>query len=121
MDELTHCDHLSHIEGEYGIVANCIEIDRLFRLGAKVWLGQGTGGEGWHRFVFIGLARGGRYIEKWTPTFRFDYFRPAWIPPHLCSRIWGILGTRGTREEMTSIAKQLNVFAKNDRAAHPNR
>jgi hypothetical protein len=35
--------------GDYGIVANVVETDRLFRKGAKAWLANGTGGEGWHK------------------------------------------------------------------------
>lgn len=104
--------------GEYGIVANVYETDHLFPTGAKVWIGGGEGGQGWHRFRFVGRTRGGRIVEKWAPTFRFHNFRSAWIPDHLRGRVYYL---RGTREEMTDMALRLESFASEDRTAHPNR
>ncbi len=105
-------------EGDFGIVANVVEVDRLFRLGAKAWLADGTGGEGWERFKWIALARGGRRIEKWCPTWRFGNFRAAFIPPPLSKHIFYI---RGTRAEMEETAKQLADFADKLREKHPDR
>lgn len=103
---------------EYGIVANVIEPDRVLRKGAKVWLASGTGGEGWHRFEWIGRSRSGRIIEKWAPTFRFNNFRAAWIPEHLRTRVTYM---RGTKPEMEIRAKELNEWADEQRALHPGR
>lgn len=105
----------------YGIVANVSEPDRVFRMGAKAWLANGTGGEGWHRFQWIAMSRGGRALSKWAPTIRFSKFRAKWIPPHLDEHIWGTNGTRGTREQMESVASQLNSFVLEELEKHPNR
>lgn len=101
---------------EYGIVANVIESDKVFRVGDKCWLAGGTGGEGWSRFVWI--ANKGRMIERWVPTHRFDNFRAAWVPEHLRNQVYYM---RGTREEMESRARELCEFADKEREAHPNR
>jgi hypothetical protein len=106
------------MEGEYGIVANVVETDRIFRNGAKAWIADGTGGEGWERFKWIAHSRGGRIIEKWAPTVRFAQFRAKWIPEHLRDRICYL---RGTREEMETLAKQLCEDADRQRTEHPNR
>ena len=103
---------------EYGIVANSVETDRVFRLGAKAWLCGGTGGEGWDRFRWIAHSRSSRVIEKWAPTERFGNFRAAWIPEHLRERIWYIRGSRG---EMEKQAAALNVHADQLRAKMTNR
>lgn len=103
---------------EFGIVANVIETDRLARTGAKAWLIGGTGGEGWHRFVWHVMTRGSRYIEKWMPTHRMGNFRAAWVPEHLRDRVAYM---RGTRPEMETRAVELNKFADDLRATQVNR
>lgn len=103
---------------EFGIVANVIEPDRQLRTGAKVWLANGTGGEGWHRFEWIGLRHKGPPIQKWAPTFRFGKFRAAWVPEHLRDKVTYM---RGTREEMEARAAELNAFAESERQTHPQR
>lgn len=103
---------------EYGVVANVLETDRLFRKGAKAWLVGGTGGEGWHRFKWIALTRSPRRAEKWAPTTRFHNFRAAWIPDHMQDRVWYF---RGTREEIEELATKLNQFADREREQHPSR
>ena len=94
---------------EYGIVANCIEPDRVFRHGAKAWLAGGTGGEGLDRFQWIAISRGGRIVYKWAPTVRFGNFRAAWVPEHLRDRVYWM---RGTQEEMEKQAAELNAYAE---------
>lgn len=103
---------------EYGIVANSMEADRVFRLGAKAWLAGGTGGEGWDKFEWIAHSRGSRVVRKWAPTVRFGNFRAAWVPEHLRERIWYI---RGSRDEMEKTAAALNVHAEQLRAKMVNR
>lgn len=107
--------------GEFGIVANAMEPDRIFRSGAKAWIVTGSGGEGWDRFQWTAMSRGGRYVTKWAPIARFHNFRAAWIPPALSDVITGMMDTRGSREEMEHIAEQMNAFADEQRAQHPNR
>jgi hypothetical protein len=106
------------VSDEYGIVANSMETDKIFRLGAKAWLSGGTGGEGWHRFKWIAHSRGSRIVEKWAPTVRFGNFRAAWVPDHLRDRVWYM---RGTRDEMEKRASELNEFADDLRRKHVNR
>ena len=108
-------------DGEYGIVANVVEPDRVFRMGAKAWIAGGTGGEGWDRFEWIAHSRGSRIIMKWAPTVRFDKFRAAWIPEHLRDRITGMMETRGSRAAMEAQAAFLNRHAEQLRATMPNR
>ena len=100
------------MDNDYGIVANVAGVDRVFRKGAKCWLVWGTGGEGWYLFQWWGCSRGGRRIQKWSPTVRFTNFRAAWIPDHLKDRIVGYPCGRGTREEMEDLAEKLNEFVK---------
>jgi hypothetical protein len=104
--------------GEYGVVGNVKETDRVFRGGAKVWIAGGTGGEGAHRFEWIGMSRGGRIITKWAPTMRFSNFRAAWIPLHLRDQVRWV---RGDRPTMEAYAANLNTWAEEMRAEHPNR
>lgn len=103
---------------DYGIVANVMEPDRIFRTGAKVWLCGGTGGEGWTRFLWSGMSNSGRITMKWAPTFRFHKFRAAWIPDHMRDRV---LYITGSREEIEATAAKMTEFADTERAAHPNR
>lgn len=100
---------------EYGIVANVLEPDKVFRHEAKVWLIGGTGGEGWDRFIWLGLSRGGRRIQKWGPTKRFCNFRCAWIPDHVRESADGTFNMQGTRLQMSSIAASLEDFAASAR------
>lgn len=93
---------------EYGIVANVIEPDRVFRLGAKCLLIGGTGGEGWYRFEWQGMARNGRRVKKWTPTERFGNFRAQWIRPEI--RDHHFFYIMGTREDMQKCAENMNKF-----------
>ncbi len=104
--------------GEYGIVANVIEPDRVFRNGAKAWITGGTGGEGASRFIWLAQSRGGRIVQKWAPTMRFDRFRAKWVPKHLRDQIWYV---RGTREEMERLASTLVTFVAEERSQHSNR
>lgn len=106
------------IIGEFGIVANVIEVDRVARTGAKSWLAGGTGGAGWQRFIWLTMARGGRHIEKWIPTHRMGNFRAAWVPEPLRGRV---VYMRGTREEMEQRAKELNDDADWQRRTMVNR
>jgi hypothetical protein len=103
---------------EYGIVANSMEADRAFRLGAKAWLVGGTGGEGWNRFEWVAMTRGGRRVRKWAPTVRFGNFRAAWIIPELQNEF---LYMSGSREEMEELAVNLNNHADDLRAKMVNR
>ncbi|GEM_PF-3904626 len=115
------CDPSTGAPGAFGIVANVLEPDQIFRLNAKSWIVTGTGGEGWERFVWTAMARGGGYATKWAPTQRFHNFRAAWIPPPLQDVLTDMMGTRGTREEMESVALELEAFAAEERKRHPNR
>lgn len=103
---------------EYGIVANSLESDPIFRDGAKVWIVGGTGGEGRTRFIWFGLNRTGYNVRKWAPTARFGNFRAAWIPLHLRDRVGYIVGSRS---DMEATAAQLNEFAQNERDKHQRR
>lgn len=105
-------------EGEYGVVGNVFETDRIFRAGAKVWIAGGTGGEGAYRFEWYGMSRGGRMIRKWAPTIRFHNFRCKWIPEHLREEIWY---KRGSKEQMEAYAANLNAWSDEMRTEHPNR
>lgn len=98
----------------YGIVANVINPDRCLRMGAKVWIIDGTGGQGWDTFVVRGLSRGGREIEKWTTTKRFGNFRAAWIPPMAKGEPRYMRFE--SRHEAEQVAAKLNEFADNFRA-----
>lgn len=99
---------------EYGIVANIITTDGTFRSGAKCWLVGGTGGEGWHRFQWLGKSRGGRDIQKWAPTKSFHRFRAAWIPDHVHNGRYVYM--MGTRDEMEKMAFKMEAFAQTLRA-----
>jgi hypothetical protein len=102
---------------EYGIVANVVEIDKVLRRGAKVWLRRAWTGGGYERFVVVGAARGGRQIEKWTPIVRLDNFRVAWMPEHL-RPLCSIIGDKAAMEELVALLP--GVVAR-ERAAHPGR
>jgi hypothetical protein len=108
------------VNGAFGIVANIREPDRVLRTGAKIWLVGGTGGEGWTRFKWHGLSHGGRRLQKWAPTYRFNTFRAKWIPEHI-HVLYPSLFFSGTREEMVAIALRLEAFADTEREQHPNR
>ena len=110
--------NLIYGNGEYGVVGNVLETDRVFRNGAKVWLAGGTGGEGAYRFEWVGMSRGGRIIKKWAPTTRFNNFRAAWVPEHLRDRVTWIRGDRPAVEEY---AAKLNGWSDEMRVEHPNR
>jgi hypothetical protein len=97
-------------EGEFGIVANVRDPDHVLRLGAKVWIVGGTGGEGWHRFVVRGLAKSGHPIEKWCPTKRLHNFRAAWIPPKIRTENPHIY-MQGEKAEMVERAELMEAFA----------
>lgn len=97
----------------YGIIANVLETDRIFRNGAKVWF-VGILNE---RSRWFGLSRGGRKVEKYAPLHRFHNFRAAWVPVHMLDRVcW-----RGSQGEAVIQAAKLNTLADAERAAHPNR
>jgi hypothetical protein len=100
----------------YGVCANVYETDRIFRMGAKAWLGFATGGH--DRCKWLAQARRGRWLhEKWAPIMRFHNFRAAFVPPPLI----GVISVRGTREEMAALAQSLEDAAKEIRTQHPNR
>lgn len=92
----------------FGLIANVAGVDRIFRMGAKVWLCSGTGGEGWFRFEWYGASRSGRPLQKWAPTERFTNFRAAWVPMHLRERV---LYMRPTRAEAETWAKNMQTFS----------
>jgi hypothetical protein len=98
----------------YGIIANILEPDHVLRMNAKCWLADGTGGMGWYSFQWIGITHGGRVVQKWAPTHRLHRFRAAWIPAHLDDRIRYI---RGPKEQMDTMALEMNQFAEELRAA----
>lgn len=101
---------------EYGLVANAVETDRVFRRGAKAWMANWfSGGE---RATWVALSHGGRIVEKVAPLHRFDNFRCAWIPSHLQGRV---ADPRGTKDEMVAKAAFWNERARQERDAHPNR
>ncbi|TIT80119.1 MAG: hypothetical protein E5W57_04100 [Mesorhizobium sp.] len=99
---------MSTPDDRFGLIANVEGVDRIFRMGAKVWLCSGTGGEGWFRFEWWGMSRGGRTLQKWAPTERFTNFRAAWVPPHLRERVSYF---RPTRAEAETWAKNMQTFA----------
>lgn len=100
-------------KSEYGIIANVLETDRIFRTGAKVWLLTVMNGN----FRWFGMSRGGRNIEKYAPITRFHNFRAAWVPVHMFDRVcW-----TASREDVEARAAQLNETADAERAVHPNR
>ena len=101
-------------KGEYGIAANVIEVDRVFRLGAKVIM-QGHGDD--ERFSWRGLSRSGKPITKFTPLHRLSYFRSKWLTEAQRKHVWYL----GTREEMEKWAKELSDRAIELRRLHPNR
>lgn len=78
---------------EYGVVANVVEPDSAFRLGAKAWMRQWhSGGE---RAEWAAVSRGGRPITKVAPVTRFGNFRCKWIPEHLREHILSEVQRRG--------------------------
>lgn len=98
---------------EYGIVANALETEPTFRIGAKVWLCHGDNGDGFENRVFYGLGKGGgRKIEKWARTIRFHNFRCAWVPENLRFRV---LSHRGTRAEVEVWAKEIDELVEGRR------
>lgn len=104
--------------GEFGVVANVCEPDRVLRMGAKAWLAGGASGDGGERFRWIALSRGPRLVEKYSPIWRFRNFRAAWVPPPLSDRITVF---RGTREQAEASARELEVVANEFRRDRPNR
>lgn len=104
--------------GEFGIVANVCEPDRVFRMGAKAWLAGGGSGDGAMRFRWIALSRGPREVEKHSPIWRFRDFRAAWVPPPLQDRITEFCGTREQAEDR---ARFLEAKAEEWRSSKPNR
>ena len=104
--------------GEYGIVANVVETDRLLRKGAKVWLLGGWSGGGFERVTIRGASRSGRQIEKYAPITRFENFRVAWMPEHLRDKATYFLGSR---DDMDEWARHMASVADRERAAHPHR
>lgn len=104
---------------EYGIVANVIETDRVFRKGAKAWLKRYVGFE---KMEWIAMSRGSRRIKKISPVWRFSNFRCAWVPEHLRSgdfewRLYEL----GSKAEMEKRAAEFGEYADRARAEHPNR
>lgn len=99
---------------EYGIIANVCKPDRLLKMGSKVWLIGGTGGEGWYKFIWLGRTKKGkRLIKKWAPTNRFCNFRCAWIPEHI-RKICNSLYIEGTKEYIEKIVKDLIIFVERE-------
>ena len=95
----------------YGIVANVCRIDRCLRLGSKAYLIGGTGGEGWDRFIWWGMSRGGRMIKKWAATKKFTNFRCAWFPKHIHEDAYYL---RGNKKKVKEIARELNKAFGNE-------
>lgn len=101
---------------EYGICANVIVDDRVFRVGGKVWLVR-THGQGSDRYPRIGLNHQGRTVEKWVRTFKLANFRPKWIPRHISECIaFGPESGRGDKPAMEQLCAHLNSFAAAQRA-----
>lgn len=105
------------VKGEYGIVANVTETDKVLRKGAKVWIVGGWSGGGFERVTVRGAARNGRQIEKYAPITRFTNFRAAWMPDHLREQA-SILGEK---VDMESRAQKLSDVAEALRVSHPGR
>jgi hypothetical protein len=106
--------------GEYGIVANVLETDRVLRKGAKVWLKGGWRDGGFKRLNVRGLSRSGRPVEKWVPITRLDTFRAAWLPPEM-REDHVIVSILGGKDDMTILASRLQHLAESERCAHPAR
>ena len=94
----------------YGIVANVCAPDSCFRMGAKCWLVGGTNGEGFDRFRFYGMSRGGRMIEKWCPANRLHNFRPAWIPPKIRAKYPNNLYLEAVKCATELSANRINIY-----------
>lgn len=104
------------MSGEFGIVANVVEVDRVLRLGAKVILVGYPNGMA-ERIEVRGLSRGGRPVTKFTAYMKLDNFRPQW----LSERHRANVSILGTREEMEEWAAGFAAQAERERAAHPGR
>lgn len=102
-------------QGEYGIVANVLENDPIFRDGAKVWLVGGDNGDGFENRQFYGLGRGSqRRVTKWARTDRMENYRCAWIPPPMQPLVSVF---RGSRTEVEGWARELNAITRQRRDA----
>lgn len=100
---------------EFGIIANVLESDPVFRTGAKVWLVGGDNGDGFEGRQFYGLGKGSRRcITKWARTNRMHNYRCAWIPPPMQS---AVKIYRGMRAEVEAWAEKLNAITQERREA----
>lgn len=101
---------------DFGICCNVFETDKVFRMGAKAWLGFATGSH--DRCKWLAQARRGAWLhEKWAPIMRFHNFRAQFVPPPLDGRV----SIRGDRAAMEKLARELEADAAELRAQHPNR
>lgn len=103
---------------EFSIAANVVEVDKVLRKGAKVWLTGGWMDGSYERVMVLGLSRGGRRIEKWLSLHKLDRFRAAWVPE---AQRPDVQHFRGAKEEMQVRADALSVTAERLRSEHPNR
>jgi hypothetical protein len=103
------------LSGEYGVIANVLEGDPVFRHGAKVWLVGGDNGDGFESRQFYGLGKGSRRgITKWARTIRMYNYRCAWIPPPMQPRVETC---RGTRAEVEAWAAEIDALTQERRKA----
>jgi hypothetical protein len=103
---------------DFGIVANVLEDDPIFRRGAKVWLVGGDNGDGFVNRQFHGLGKGSaRRITKWARTIRMHNYRCAWIPPAAQPHVEIY---RGTRHEVEAWAAELNGIVETRRKEAKN-
>lgn len=111
---MTNPSEMTDQLGEYGIVANAMADEPVFRLGAKVWLCRGDNGDGFESRIFRELSKKGsnQPIEKWARTIHFHNFRAAWIPPTIQHHIHSY---RGSRSEVEIIANELNALIQQRR------
>ncbi len=104
-------------DNDFGIVANVVEIDRVFRLGAKLTIIRLNPGGGNDRLFVSGMSRGGFYIEKYIPIWRLDKFRAKWLKPKLKMKT----AVFSSKETMSAKAAELSIIADRFRKERPNR
>ena len=91
----------------YGIAANLVEIQAVFRRNGPCRLIGGKHSVGWHRFQWRAMGREMKMVMAWVATEHFVDFRPARI-----SIGWPCRYIEGTKEEMQVMAKRLETFAR---------
>ncbi len=104
----------------YGIQANVLETDKVFRTGAKCIIEIGTGGTAL-RYQWRGMSRGGRMVSRWCATHRFHNFRPVWISASVPKHQRFFYYYEGTKKEMNDKAKWLEELAQSERCLRASR